>query len=60
MRSRLGQAVEWARTILASNPKHRAANRIMAEYYDTQPDGSGLANYHRLQAADADAGAEQR
>ncbi|APW58698.1 tetratricopeptide repeat protein [Paludisphaera borealis] len=61
---RADEAVEWARTILASNPKHRAANRIMAEYYDTQPDGSGLANYHRLQAADADAdadaGAEQR
>ncbi|MDR3622938.1 MAG: tetratricopeptide repeat protein [Paludisphaera borealis] len=57
---RADEAVEWARTILASAPKHRAANRIMAEYYDTQPDGSGLANYHRLQAADADAGAEQR
>jgi tetratricopeptide (TPR) repeat protein len=50
---RADEALEWARAILANDPKHPGANRIMAEYHEGQPGGSGLANYYRLQGAGA-------
>lgn len=52
---RTDEAVEWAQAILAHNTRHPGANLVMVRYYETQPDGAGLANFHRLQAADAGA-----
>jgi hypothetical protein len=43
--------VRWINTILAHDPKHPAANRQLADYYESTGQG-GLANFHRLQAGD--------
>jgi tetratricopeptide (TPR) repeat protein len=43
------QGVRWIQTILASDPGHPAANRLLAEYHEDRGD-PGLANFYRLQA----------
>jgi predicted Zn-dependent protease len=45
------QGVRWINTILAHDPKHPAANRQLADYYESTGQG-GLANFHRLQSGD--------
>lgn len=43
------QGERWIRTILARDPRHVEANRLLADYYESTGRG-GLANFHRLQA----------
>ncbi len=47
-----GQAevgVRWLRTVLAHNPGHTQANRLLSEHYARRGD-TGLANFYKLQA----------
>jgi tetratricopeptide (TPR) repeat protein len=46
------EGLRWARKILSERPEHAAANRMLADQYERRGQ-SGLANYHRLQAARA-------
>ena len=48
------QGLRWAGTVLATDPEHADANRMMAEYYEAHGD-PGRANFHRVYAAHKDA-----
>jgi tetratricopeptide (TPR) repeat protein len=43
--------LEWAMAILAHDPNHAPTCRLLADYYARRPDGAGLANFYRAQAA---------
>ncbi len=43
------QGVRWTRTVLARDPGHVEANRLLAAYHEKRGE-TGLANFYRLQA----------
>ncbi|HEV3120745.1 MAG TPA: tetratricopeptide repeat protein, partial [Isosphaeraceae bacterium] len=45
------EGLRWAKHVLAVSPTHRAANRLLADYYDHRGD-AGLANFYRMRAED--------
>ncbi|QEH34313.1 tetratricopeptide repeat protein [Aquisphaera giovannonii] len=49
------QAIRWLRNILASQPRHPKASRLMADYHERRGE-LGLANHYRLLGETAQAG----
>ena len=43
------EGIQWALKIVAAQPKHKAANHLLATYYEKQGK-QGLANFYRVQA----------
>ena len=49
------EGLKWTKEILPADPRHAATHRVLADYYDKRKE-TGLANYHRLSAQDAQLG----
>ncbi len=49
------EGLKWTKEILRADPRHAATHRVLADYYGKRKE-TGLANYHRLSAQDAQLG----